>query len=323
VVNYEQLLRDLDVVRAWSPDLVVLDEAQRIKNWATKTALTVKQLDPPFRLVLTGTPMENRIDELASIVEWVDDLALEPKWRLVPWHTTPVDGKTEIGGARNLDTLRSRLAGCMIRRIRKEVLRQLPERTDTRIPIEMTPEQVEEHDALNMPIAQLLSRAKRRPLTQAEFLRLMMLLTTQRIIANGLAQLRFELIWPDLFDYFEKVGKQYQKWWEPKAKKMKLPEAPKTDGARAPVRPMTRPTLVQATRFARPGAGVPARPAAATPRPGIRPGARPAVRPGVRPGVRPLPRPSRPVKHTSKKAKASRARPRLRPKRAAKKGRRR
>src|SRR5205814_3027163 len=49
-----------------------------------------------------------------------------------------------------------------------------------------------------MPIAQLLSRAKRRPLTQAEFLRLMTLLTTQRIIANGLAQLRFEGIWPDL-----------------------------------------------------------------------------------------------------------------------------
>ena len=114
------------------------------------------------------------------------------------WHTTPVDGKTEIGGARNLDTLRSRLAGCMIRRVRKEVLTQLPARTDTRIPIEMTPEQIEEHDALNMPIAQLLARSKRRPLTQAEFLRLMMLLTTQRIIANGLAQLRFEEIWPDL-----------------------------------------------------------------------------------------------------------------------------
>jgi hypothetical protein len=62
----------------------------------------------------------------------------------------------------------------------------------------MTAEQVEEHDALNQPIAQILARAKRRPLTQAEFLRLMSLLTTQRIIANGLAQLRFEEIWPDL-----------------------------------------------------------------------------------------------------------------------------
>jgi hypothetical protein len=196
--NYEQLIRDLDIVREWTPDIVVLDEAQRIKNWATKTALTVKRLDPPYRLVLTGTPMENRLDELASIVEWVDDLALEPKWRLAAWHTTPVDGKTEIGGARNLDTLRTRLATCMVRRVRQEVLSQLPARTDTRVPIEMTAEQMDEHDALNMPIAQILGRAKRRPLTQPEFVRLMTLLTTQRIIANGLAQLRFEQIWPDL-----------------------------------------------------------------------------------------------------------------------------
>jgi superfamily II DNA or RNA helicase len=198
LANYEQLIRDLDTVRDWNPDVVVLDEAQRIKNWATKTASTVKQLDPPYRLVMTGTPMENRLEELASIVEWVDDFALEPKWRLMPWHTTPVDGGREIGGARNLDTLRQRLAGCMVRRVRTEVLSQLPARTDTRIPIEMTPEQIEEHDALNMPIAQLLARSKRRPLTQAEFLKLMMLLTTQRIIANGLAQLRFEEVWPDL-----------------------------------------------------------------------------------------------------------------------------
>jgi superfamily II DNA or RNA helicase len=196
--NYEQLVRDLDLVRSWAPDIVVLDEAQRIKNWATKTALTVKRLDPPYRLVLTGTPMENRLDELASIVEWVDDLALEPKWRLAAWHTTPVDGRTGIGGARNLETLRTRLSGCMVRRVRHDVLSQLPARTDTRIPIEMTAEQLDEHDALNGPIAQILGRAKRRPLTQPEFLRLMTLLTTQRIVANGLAQLRFEQVWPDL-----------------------------------------------------------------------------------------------------------------------------
>ena len=104
----------------------------------------------------------------------------------------------EIGGARNLETLRTRLAGCMVRRVRQEVLSQLPARADTRIPIEMTAEQIEEHDALSLPIAQILGRAKRRPLTQAEFLRLMTLLTTQRIIANGLAQLRFEQIWREL-----------------------------------------------------------------------------------------------------------------------------
>jgi hypothetical protein len=200
IINYEQLLRDLEIVKEWSPDLVVLDEAQRIKNWATKTALSVKGLAPPFRLVLTGTPMENRIDELASIVEWVDDMALEPKWRLSSLHATRADGRREITGARHLDTIRDRLAHCMVRRIRQDVLDQLPPRTDTRVPIEMTEVQREEHDALARPILTLVQKAMKRPLTQAEFLKLMQLLATQRIISNGIAQLNFESIWPTIRD---------------------------------------------------------------------------------------------------------------------------
>ena len=196
IVNYEQTLRDLDLMLGWDPGIVVLDEAQRIKNWATKTAAYVKQLQPAYRLVLTGTPMENRIDELASIMDWIDDRALEPKWRLVPYHSVYSDGSTEVIGARNLDTLRERLSHCMVRRRRSEILTQLPPRTDTNVSVELTPAQREEHDALNQPIAVLAANARRRPLTQAEFLRLMSLLTTQRIIANGLAQFDFANVWP-------------------------------------------------------------------------------------------------------------------------------
>jgi superfamily II DNA or RNA helicase len=198
IINYEQLLRDLEIARRWDPDLVVLDEAQRIKNWATKTALSVKGLAPLYRLVLTGTPMENRIDELASIVEWVDDKALEPKWRLNSLHATRADGRREVVGARNLDTIRDRLRHCMVRRIRQDVLDQLPARTDTRVPIEMTEDQMIAHDDLNQPIAALVARSLKRPLTQAEFLKLMQLLATQRIISNGMAQLNFEGIWPTI-----------------------------------------------------------------------------------------------------------------------------
>src|SRR2546430_5195824 len=63
--------------------------------------------------------------------------------------------------------------------------------------------------------------------------------------------MRRELAWPDLFDYFERLGKQYQKWWEPKAKKIKLPEAPKAE-ARPAMRPAAPPTPGQATRPAPP-----------------------------------------------------------------------
>ncbi len=198
VTNYEQVVRDLDAIAAWGADLVVLDEAQRIKNWSTRTALTIKHLRPAYRLVLTGTPMENRLEELASIVEWVDDRALEPKWRLLPLHSAYADGSREVTGARNLTALRARLAPVLLRRLRSEVLAQLPLRQDTVVPVALTEEQRAAHDDLNLPIAKLLAMGKRRPLSPPEFLRLMSLLTTQRVIANGMAQLNFKETWPDL-----------------------------------------------------------------------------------------------------------------------------
>lgn len=197
ILNYEQLLRDAEHIHALKPDIVVLDEAQRIKNYATKSAIYVKSLSPTYRLVLTGTPMENRLEELASILDWVDDVALSPKWRLVPWYTQwDGDGGRGKTGARNLTTLRERLSPCLMRRVRKEVLTQLPPRTDTRVPVEMTPQQAAEHEELDSPIARLVQIGKKRPLQQHEFLKLMQLLTQQRIIANGLGQLRFEDLWP-------------------------------------------------------------------------------------------------------------------------------
>jgi SNF2-related domain/Helicase conserved C-terminal domain len=198
LVNYEQLLRDLPMVQAYAPDLAILDEAQRIKNWETKTATVVKQLDTRWRLVLTGTPMENRIDELVSIMEWVDEHALEPRWRLPGWHTIRADGSREAIGARNLDTLRARLAPAMLRRVRAEVLAQLPPRRDLRVAVPLLPAQQEAHDELDQPIAQIVARAQHRALTQSEFLRLMKLLLQQRMICSALALREFDELWPSL-----------------------------------------------------------------------------------------------------------------------------
>lgn len=199
IVNYELILRDFEQIVPWAHELVVLDEAQRIKNYATKSAVYVKALPAARRLALTGTPMENRLDELASILDWIDDRALAPKWRLSAWHIQyEGDGMTTRSGARNLDTLRERIGGCVMRRLRAEVLSQLPGRTDTRVPVAMTPMQLSEHNELNRPLATLAAKSARRPLMHAEFLQLMQLLTKQRMIANGLGQLRFDELWPSL-----------------------------------------------------------------------------------------------------------------------------
>ena len=82
VTNYEQMLADsLDVNELLRPDVVILDEAQRIKNWSTKTAQAVKRLQSRYAFVLTGTPIENRIDELHSLMSFLDPSVLGPLFR--------------------------------------------------------------------------------------------------------------------------------------------------------------------------------------------------------------------------------------------------
>ena len=82
LVNYEQVVRDADAInRFLKPDVVILDEAQRIKNWQTKTARRVKSLVSPYAFVLTGTPLENRIDETYSIVQYLDPDIFGPLFR--------------------------------------------------------------------------------------------------------------------------------------------------------------------------------------------------------------------------------------------------
>jgi superfamily II DNA or RNA helicase len=60
ITNYETLVRDADLIDAWAPELVIADEAQRIKNWNTVAARALKRIASPYAIVLTGTPLENR-----------------------------------------------------------------------------------------------------------------------------------------------------------------------------------------------------------------------------------------------------------------------
>ncbi|MBI1948666.1 MAG: DEAD/DEAH box helicase [Deltaproteobacteria bacterium] len=151
-----------------------------------------------YRLALTGTPMENRLDELASVVGFIDEQALEPRWRLDAQHATRVDSRREVAGARNLSSLRERLAPWLLRRLRRDVLGQLPCRHDTKVPVGLTRAQAVAHDELDRPIRRLAQQGAKRPLSRPEFVRLMSLLTQQRIICDGMALREFAERWPHL-----------------------------------------------------------------------------------------------------------------------------
>jgi len=166
------------------PDLLILDEAQRIKNWRTKIASTIKLIPSRYAFVLSGTPLENRLEDLYSLLQVVDFRVLGPLWRcLLDFHVTDERGK--VIGYRNLSELRRRISSVMLRRNRSLVKDQLPDRTEVTLDIAMTAKQKELHDSGLSAASMLATIAKRRPLTPGEQNRMMAALQQARMACNA------------------------------------------------------------------------------------------------------------------------------------------
>jgi superfamily II DNA or RNA helicase len=185
ITNYDTIHRDLDLIQAWSPDLVILDEAQRIKNWNTRAAKSVKRIVSPYAIVLTGTPLENRLEELVSIVEFVDRFRLGPTYRLLHKHQIRNEEGRVIGYC-ELDRLGQTLEPILIRRQKKEVLDQLPERLDKNFFVPMTAEQMQHHDENREIVARIVQKWRRyRFLSEADQRRLMIALQNMRMSCDS------------------------------------------------------------------------------------------------------------------------------------------
>jgi superfamily II DNA or RNA helicase len=185
ITNYEKLKPDLDLIAAWAPDLVVVDEAQRVKNWNTIAARALKRIDSPYAVVLTGTPLENKLEELISIVQFVDQHRLGPTWKLLHEHQVRDEGGRVIGYT-GLEKIGETLAPIMIRRRKSEVLRQLPSRTDQNLLVPMTEMQMLYHQENADVVAKIVQRwRKTRFLSDKDQRRLTCALQNMRMSCNS------------------------------------------------------------------------------------------------------------------------------------------
>lgn len=185
IVNYDVIHRDMAAISEWGPDLVILDEAQRIKNWQTRRAQSVKQLKSPYAIVLTGTPLENRLEELHSIVGFIDQHHLGPLFRFIDSHQK-VNEEGKLVGYRNLHNLGTSLNSIMVRRRRDDVLKQLPGRIDKNYFVKMTTEQIDVHEENQAIVARLVAKWKRcHFLTEQERQRLMICLQNIRMVCDN------------------------------------------------------------------------------------------------------------------------------------------
>ncbi len=185
LLNYELVVRDLEQIQALGADMIILDEAQRIRNWATVTARAVKQLKSRYALVLTGTPLENKLEELYSVVEFVDGRRLGPAFRFLHDHVVKTDSG-KITGYRDLNRIKRQLEPILLRRTRKEVLPELPERTDQIFHVEMTEAQAVPYWEQSDILAKLVAKWNRQKwISEIDLRRISCCLQNMRMLCNS------------------------------------------------------------------------------------------------------------------------------------------
>ena len=185
LTSYELVLKDIEYMHEMQPDLIILDEAQRIRNWATATARTIKQLKSRYAFVLTGTPLENKLEELYSVVEFVDGRRLGPAFRFLHEHRME-DEKGKLLGYRGLDRIHQQLEPILLRRTRKEVLTELPPRTDQIFRVPMTAQQAEPYWEQSDILARLMHKWERQGwLSEIDLRRITCCIQNMRMLCNS------------------------------------------------------------------------------------------------------------------------------------------
>lgn len=163
IINYELVRNDLDDIKDIKVDLIAADEVHRIKNWKTKTSAAMKELDAPYKFGLTGTPMQNKPDELWNVMDWLNPRILGNYWafrnRYVVTGEKFNKKNVEIGYKR-LGELRKRVAPYMLRRMKKDVALELPEMVYNTYRVEMSPEQAKLQEAIQEDFMDLVKEIR-------------------------------------------------------------------------------------------------------------------------------------------------------------------
>ncbi len=183
IVNYETVLRDQVAMNKAGIDFLILDEAQRAKNYETKTASSLKRIDARHKLVITGTPIENRLIDIFSIMGILDPDFFGPLWEFSYQHCLfDPDKPNKINGYYDLQKLNKKLESVLIRREKRKVLNQLPNIRQIDIPVNLSPLQADYHASYAKGLAQII---RKKFLTPFDLQRMQLLLANMRMVCDS------------------------------------------------------------------------------------------------------------------------------------------
>lgn len=144
VTNWDQLRVNANYKKfGWR--YVIADEAHFAKNRKAKRTKSLWTISGQYKRALSGTPIVNRPDELWAILHWLYPQQYRSYWkffdRYVDWEKHPFHQYRIVKGGKNLDELREELSELMLRRTKKEVLTQLPDKYYESIVVDLSPKQ--------------------------------------------------------------------------------------------------------------------------------------------------------------------------------------
>lgn len=170
IANYEQLLKDLPEIQKQEWDAIIADEATRISNPKAKTTIAIKKINAKYRWPLSGTPLSNSVQDVWSIIDFCAPGALGSYYQFLEKYCEK-DVWGAVKGYKNLDLLKEEIKPHMIRRLKKDVLDQLPEKLYEDIHIDLSQEERHMYNAVK---EELLETLKEIGMTERKGLQNMM-----------------------------------------------------------------------------------------------------------------------------------------------------
>ncbi|NOY93442.1 MAG: DEAD/DEAH box helicase [Deltaproteobacteria bacterium] len=147
LTSYPILVRDQERLEGEPFHLLVLDEAQAIKNPRSRTHLAARSLEASHRLCLTGTPVENHLGELWALFDFVSPGFLGSAQHFKHWYRQPIE---QAADTERLSVLRERVKPYLLRRMKSQVAKELPPKTQVLVPVELTGKQRELYEHIRV-----------------------------------------------------------------------------------------------------------------------------------------------------------------------------
>lgn len=185
IVSYNSMANDIAILHHLQTDFLIMDEVQRLKNWNTKIAKAARRIKADYAVVLSGTPLENKLEELYSVVQFVDQYCLGPYYKFVA-DTVVKTSTGKVTGYKGLNAVGEKLRDVLIRRRKKDVALQLPRRMDKVLFVPMTEEQRSIHEECQSQVARLVHKWNRMHfLSEKDRKRLLLCLSQMRMVCDS------------------------------------------------------------------------------------------------------------------------------------------